>query len=303
MIGSSQPSVEQVQHHRLGARQARAAGHEDHRQAAPTCARRSGRSARVKRSVWPTCSSSCSQPVARPCGTRRMCSSIRSSCGALAIEKARVALDAGHLQHQVLAGLERSRLGGAQPEPADRRRQHAGLDQLGVEVLQRQELRIGVFVDLGLDHQVGLRRGAAGEDLAFVALEVHQREVGGLAVLALAFEHLHLAGAADAVAAGVRQPDAGAQAGVQHGLAVAGRRCPGRCGSIMIWKLMALVLAASAVRALDALEARHPEADRGLVDQAVVGQRLRRIGLRRACPNRATGPCLQSIFSKSGWLP
>jgi hypothetical protein len=55
-------------------------------------------------------------------------------------------------------------------------------------------------------------RGAAGQRLALLALEVHQRKGGGLAVVDLAVEHLHLAGGAQAVAAGVRQPDAGAQA-------------------------------------------------------------------------------------------
>jgi hypothetical protein len=88
------------------------------------------------------------------------------------------------------------------------------------EVLHREVRRIGLFVDLGLDHHVGLQRGAAGQGLALVALEVHQRKAAGLAVVHLAVGHLHLAGGAQAVAAGVGQVDAGAQGGVEDGLAL-----------------------------------------------------------------------------------
>ena len=64
-----------------------------------------------------------------------------------------------------------------------------------------------------------ITRGAAGEALALVTFEVHEREAGGLAVLHLAVENVHLAGGAQAVTAGVGQVDAGAQGGVEDGLA------------------------------------------------------------------------------------
>ena len=63
----------------------------------------------------------------------------------------------------------------------------------------------------------------AGERLAFQALAVHQREGRCGAVIDLALEHVDLAGAAQAVAAGMGQPDAGAQAGFENGLAILNR--------------------------------------------------------------------------------
>ena len=149
---------------------------------------------------------------------QRLAGRIGDGEGALELALAR---STRHLQHQVLPGLERYRALGAQPQAADGGREHAGLGEHGVEVLERQVTRIGVFVDLGFDDEVGCGSGAAGEDLAFVALEIHEGEAGSVAMVVLTFEYLHLAGATHAVAAGVRQPDTGAQAGVEHGLALA----------------------------------------------------------------------------------
>ncbi|MNN12090.1 hypothetical protein D3C81_1250710 [compost metagenome] len=126
-------------------------------------------------------------------------------------------------QHQVdvLAGLEVHALGIVELEPdaLDGRGQALDAAYGGGEVAHRQVLGVRVFLDLGLDGDVALRGGAAGEALLFFALEVHQGKAGGFAVVDLAVGDLHLAGGAQAVAAGVRQVDAGAQRGVEDGLA------------------------------------------------------------------------------------
>ena len=62
---------------------------------------------------------------------------------------------------------------------------------------------------------------AAGQTLTLVALEVHQRELRGRAQFKLTVQHLHLARGAEAVTAGMRQPHARAQAGIEDGLAFA----------------------------------------------------------------------------------
>jgi hypothetical protein len=106
------------------------------------------------------------------------------------------------------------------PHALDRRRQVLDAADRAFVVAHRQVARVGLFFDLGFDRHVRLQRGTAGQAQAFVALVVHQREAAGFAVIDLAVADLRLAGRAQAVAAGVRQVDAGAQRGVEDGLAV-----------------------------------------------------------------------------------
>jgi hypothetical protein len=136
----------------------------------------------------------------------------------------RLAVPRGHHDPHVLAGVERQ-----VPVDLDDHPLGVGGDVLDPrhgagEVAHRDGLGVGLLVDLGLDGHVRLEARATGQGLALVALEVHQREAGGLAVIDLAVEHLHLAGGAQAVAAGVGQPDPRAQGGVEDGLALLGRR-------------------------------------------------------------------------------
>ena len=83
----------------------------------------------------------------------------------------------------------------------------------------RDAAGVGILLDVGLDRDVRLQRRRAGEDEAVVALEIHQGEGRGLAVIDLAVDDLRLARAAQAVAAGVRQIDPRPQAGVEDRLA------------------------------------------------------------------------------------
>jgi len=129
------------------------------------------------------------------------------------------AVDAGQRQVDVLPGLEGHRPVQFDMQTLDRRRE---IDQGGdraTVVFHRVAEEIRVGLDIGLDHHVGLRQGATGQNLALVALDVHQGERRGRADIHFAFEHLHLAGGAGAVATGERQPYALAQRGLQDGLA------------------------------------------------------------------------------------
>lgn len=134
-------------------------------------------------------------------------------------EGARLAL-AGDLQVDVLARLEDDGRVELDPHALDGGREVLDARDHAREVLHGQVLRVGLVVDLGLDHGVGLQRCAAGQALALVALVVHEGEAAGLAVFDLAVGDLDLAGAAQPMAAGVRQVDAGAQGGVEDGLAL-----------------------------------------------------------------------------------
>ena len=89
----------------------------------------------------------------------------------------------------------------------------------GREVAHGDDLRIGLVLEIGLDGGIGLQRGAAGQRHAVLAFHVHQRERIGRAVVHLAVANLDLAGAAQAVAAGVGNVNTLAQSGVQQGLA------------------------------------------------------------------------------------
>ena len=75
-------------------------------------------------------------------------------------------------------------------------------------VLNRPHNGVGILVDVRLDDDVGCGRRAAGEHQTLLPLEVHEREGRGVADLDFPLDQLHLAGCAEAVAAGVRQPDA-----------------------------------------------------------------------------------------------
>ena len=165
------------------------------------------------RSFW------CTQVVALPPGTCRTLSSIvPPACGALAIENARGALSPGMRRLMYWPAWKAIGLSSAIHTPlmVGVRPLHAR-HRAGV-IEHRQVLRIGLLVDLGLDRHVRLEGGAAGQALPLVALVVHQREVADVAVLDLAVGHVDLAGRAQAVAAGVRQVDAGAQRSVEDGL-------------------------------------------------------------------------------------
>ena len=126
-----------------------------------------------------------------------------------------------HLELQVLPGVEGHRPveldDQAAGVPRDVLERHDGADV----VLDRMHLDVLVDVDVGLDDDVGARLGAAGEQLALVALEVHERERARVTVVDVAVEHLALARRARAVGARVRQPDAVAEAGVEDGLVLA----------------------------------------------------------------------------------
>src|SRR4029453_9362911 len=76
-------------------------------------------------------------------------------------------------------------------------------------------------VDLALDDRVRPRAGDAQQRRTLRALGVEQRERRRVAEVYLAVQHDGLAGAAGAVRAGVREPDALAQARVEDGLVVA----------------------------------------------------------------------------------
>ncbi|MPM30199.1 hypothetical protein SDC9_76747 [bioreactor metagenome] len=130
------------------------------------------------------------------------------------------AVGAGDDDLHVLAGVEADLAVQLDPQPLDLVGDVGELDDRAGEVLHREDLQLLLDVDVGLDRHVALRAGAAGEGLALLALEVHQREARGGAVVDLAVEDLHLAGRTGAVGAGVRQPHTGPQAGLEDGLVV-----------------------------------------------------------------------------------
>ena len=114
------------------------------------------------------------------------------------------ALDAGNGQIDVLPGLE-----------VDGRAAEIETDALDVmgEIVERRDGRgmvgdrdaalVGILVDLGLDGDVVEEPRRAGERLAVGAFEVHQREGGRIGVIDLPVDDVDLAGAAQAVAAGM----------------------------------------------------------------------------------------------------
>ena len=79
---------------------------------------------------------------------------------------------------------------------------------------------VWVFIDFRFDGDIRAQGCAAGQRLAFLPFEIHQRKARCVVVLDLARQHLDLAGAAQAVIAGIGQPDAGAQRAVEHALTV-----------------------------------------------------------------------------------
>ncbi|MND86485.1 hypothetical protein D3C80_784530 [compost metagenome] len=86
------------------------------------------------------------------------------------------AFDAGNLQVDVLPGLERHGPVQFQAYALDGGREVVQGDHFGAIVLHAVAGEVRVDVDIGLDHQVALRDGTAGQHLAFVALHVHQGE-------------------------------------------------------------------------------------------------------------------------------
>ena len=130
------------------------------------------------------------------------------------------AFDSGNLQLDILSGLEMQMIGQAKMNRLDRRRQAVDARDLGVEVAHRNDLGVGLLVDVRLDRRIRQQRRAAGERLAGLSLEIHQREGVGGAVIDFSVAHLDLAGPAEAMAAGMRQIDALAQRSVEHALAV-----------------------------------------------------------------------------------
>ena len=132
-------------------------------------------------------------------------------------EGARLA-ERGNLHLHVLAGLVLNRRIELQVQRLDGRRELLDAQHLGGEVAHRDDLRVGLVLDVRFNHGIGLQGGAAGEGLAVVALHVHQRERVGRAVVHFALADLHFAGAAKTVATGMGDVDSLPQGGVQQGL-------------------------------------------------------------------------------------
>ena len=129
-------------------------------------------------------------------------------------------LDAGQLHHHVLARLEVDAVAVKRdPHAFDVVGEVIESDHLALEVVDRDPPGVGILLDVGLDRDVRLQRRRAGEHEAVVALEIHQGEARRLAMVDLAVQNLRLARPAQAMAAGVRQVDARAQAGVEDRLA------------------------------------------------------------------------------------
>ncbi len=120
----------------------------------------------------------------------------------------------------VLAGLEVDRLVEFNEDGLDGRGQRNDSRNGAGEIAHRDRFGIRLFVDFGFDGHITLQAGAAGERLALVTFEVHQCKAGGIAVVDFAIGDNHLAGGTQAVAAGVGQPDAGAQCSVENRLVV-----------------------------------------------------------------------------------
>src|SRR3546814_17802174 len=72
-----------------------------------------------------------------------------------------------------------------------------------------------ILVDVRLDRDIFLDRGAARQGLALVALEIHERETGCVAMVDLSVPDMHLAGRTQAVAARMREIDAGPESGIE----------------------------------------------------------------------------------------
>ncbi|MPN07315.1 hypothetical protein SDC9_154581 [bioreactor metagenome] len=123
-------------------------------------------------------------------------------------------------QIDVLPRLEMDRLVELDEHPLDRRRQVLKPTHGTGKIPHRNRFGIGLLLDLRFDHEITLQTGATGQRLAFVALKVHQCKAGGLTVVHFAVHHLHFAGGAQTMAAGMRQPDAGPQSSVEDGLVV-----------------------------------------------------------------------------------
>jgi hypothetical protein len=88
-------------------------------------------------------------------------------------------------------------------------------------VLDRIHLEVLIDVDLGLDRHITARARAARQGLALVALDVQEGKAARVPVVDVAVEHITHAAGAGAVGVGVRQPDPGAQAGVEDRLVIA----------------------------------------------------------------------------------
>ena len=130
-------------------------------------------------------------------------------------------LDAGQAQVDVLACLELELAVQFDEHAPGGGREVDEVHHGAAVVLHRLHHGIRLLLDIGFDDHVGQRPRTASERHALLALEVHQREGRGLAVLHLALHHLHLAGSAQAVAAGVRQIEPVAQRRVEQRLLVA----------------------------------------------------------------------------------
>ncbi len=124
----------------------------------------------------------------------------------------------GQDQVNVLPGLEAHAGIELDPHPLDGRGKAFDACHHAVKIPHRQVLGVRVLVDLGLDDQIALGGGTAGQALLLVPLEIHEGKAGSLAMLHLAVRHLNLAGGAQAMAAGMGQVDTGAQGRVEDGL-------------------------------------------------------------------------------------
>ena len=130
-------------------------------------------------------------------------------------------IHAGNIQVQVLAGLKFNAVTRhLQPYTFNGRGQIFDPDNLAGVIFDRQVLRVFFFLNIRLYDDIRYECCTTGQGLAFVPLYVHQRKRGGFIVLDLAFQHIYLTGAAYAVIARIRQPDPGAQRGIQQFLIV-----------------------------------------------------------------------------------
>jgi len=149
------------------------------------------------------------------------CSSIRdSSDGALATEYGRVSpLGAWSCTYcPALNAIGRSQL---DAKPTDVRRGVLQLGERPGEVADGVDVHTLVKVDLTLDGQVTPWPGHTDQCRAFVSFAFQQGVRGRVAQVEVTVQHLRLARAAGAVSAGVRQPHALSQAGIEHGLVLA----------------------------------------------------------------------------------
>ena len=140
------------------------------------------------------------------------------TCGRTVGQRERTRFELAHTQVDVLTRLELHWFVQFDPNAFDGRREVLNALNHTGKVINRQVQRIGVFVNIRLDHHIGLERGAASQTFLLLTLVVHQGEIRGLTMIHLTIDDLHFAGGAQAVTAGMRQINTFAQSRVQYRL-------------------------------------------------------------------------------------